>query len=315
MHYLYYYLYFLLSLVFLSSCTSLKENNSKSTIKNILPEDFVKFEKAFKDLGTGNYGPTIPVFEELAEKYQGQDIEQAALFNLASTYKELNQCKKAESVYKKLLSKIKQHSQLKARLYLSLSYVYECLGQADKVLITLREGMPYTHYLPEDIKSIEYPARLALAYIRSGEEKIGKEMQNKMYQNLEAIKKTFRITSAADKNFSRYFYTIGRSHIQADYIQLQSFLNIFPYYQTYLIQSILLKEGKWSIKAEQELGDLYRKLWLTLKRQKNKKKYQEPVQSILNQLRNLARQSNSQMMNNIYTGLRRKTKNILLKNF
>ena len=299
--------------VLLTSCASLKksDNSSASKLTSISQQDITLFEEAFKNLGAKNYASVIPIFKKLAEKYQKLDLEWASLYNLASAYKELNQCENAETVYQSLIPKIKSQLHLKPRIYLSLSYVYECLGQKEETLIALKEGMQYINHLTKEIRLVEYPARLSLAYIRMDEDKIGLKIQKKVYENMEIIKKKFRISSAADENFSRYFYTIGRSHIRSDYIQLRSFLKMFFYYQAYLSQSLILTEGIWSVKAEKELGDLYRKMWQGLKKQKNKTIYQAQVRKILNQLKSIARSSKNKKIYTIYLVLRKKTNAIL----
>lgn len=303
------YFFYLSLFIFLVSCTSLKKSDDSpfSQPINISPEDITLFEDAFKDLGEGNYPRVIPIFNKLAKKYRGQGLEWAALYNLASAYKELNQCEKAESIYQSLIPKTEKLPHLKSRTYLSLSYVYECLGKTEKTLITLKEGIQYSHHLTQDIRLVEYPARLSIAYIRLNEDKRGLKIQKEVYQNLETIKKTFRISSAADENFSRYFYVIGRSHVRSNHIQLPIFLKMFLYYQAYLSQSFLLKAGKWSVLAEKEIGELYRKMWNGLKKQKDKATYQDQVRKILNQLKNIVRTSKSKKLETIYLNLRKKT--------
>ena len=301
--------FYLLLFIVLVSCSSLKKSKAPFSSKpiNINQEDITLFEEAFKSLGDEKYSAVIPIFSTLATKYRGHDLERAALYNLASAYKELHQCKKAETIYQNLITKAEKQPHLKPRIYLSLSYVYECLGRAEEALIALKDGMPYIHYLTKDIQLIEYPARLSLAYIRLDEDKKGLKIQKKVYQNLEMIKKTFRISSAADESFARYFYIIGRSHIRSDHIQISIFLKMFSYHQAYLTQSILLKAGKWSIQSEKELGNLYRKMWTELKKQKEKKIYRDQIRKLLNQLKSIARTSKSKKMENIYLNLRKKT--------
>ena len=302
------YFFYLLMFVFFASCTSLKkEGEVSSKLGNIDPQDVTLFESAFEDLGNEEYVSVIPIFRNLAEKYRGQDLEWAALYNLASAYKEIGQCKEAENIYQRLLAKKGTLPHLKARIHLSLSYVYECLGQAENTLIALKEGEKYINYLTEDIRLIEYPARLSMAYIRMDEDKTGLKIQKRVYHNMEMMKKVYRINSAADENFARYFYTVGRSHVHSDHVKLRRFLKMLFYHQVYLAQSLLLGAGDWSVKAEKELGDLYRKMWSQLKKQKNKKRYQAQTTKILNQLRDIAKNSKSKKMRAIYTGLRKKT--------
>ena len=303
--------FILLSLFFIifSSCTSL--NNTKSRQENIDPRDLMLFETAFKDLGDGHYIRVIPILKELAEKYPGFDLEWLALYNLASAYKELNQCEKARDIYRSLPDKTRKAPQLLPRIFLNLSYTYECLGKPEQTLIALKEGSKHSHYLPDEVRLVEYPTRLSLAYFRMNEEKTGKQLQQEAYKNLEILKKSFRITEATDKNFARYFYTMGRSHILSEFIQLESFLKMMSYYQIYLTQSLLLSIGQWSVEAERELGDLYRKMWFQLKKQKNKTAYSSAVLKVLNEFRNIARNGKNKKILNIYTTIRKKTMNIM----
>ena len=304
------YFFCLFFFLFFSSCTSLKKGGDfpVSGSKELSSGDIALFESAFRDMGKGEYSAVIPVFEELAKKYRGRDLEWPALYNLAGAYKETGRCPKAEKIYQSLLLKTKNMPHLKPRVYLGLAYVYECLGQAEKTLKALKEGGAYIHHLPEEFRLIEYPARLGAAHIRVGGDKTGIRLRQEVYRNLSVMKKSFRISSAADKNFARYFYIIGRSHIQKEYtLKLHRFLKMFFHYQLYLTQSVLLSADKWSAKAEKELGDLYRKMWFSLEKQKNKKAYQPAIQKILNHLKTVAQSSKSKKMQNIYSVLRKKT--------
>ncbi len=307
--------YFVFLLIFFNlSCISLNkqsETRSMRSAKNITIEDIERFESAFADLGEKRYGSVIPVFESLAKEYKNTDLEWAALYNLASAYKELNQCEKSENIYQNLLKRSKNNPHFKPRIYLLLAYTYECLGEAEKTLIALREGMKNSFSLTQDMKLIEYPARLSLAYFRLGEEEKGKEIQKQLYQNLKSRKKAFRITSATDKNFSRYFYIIGRSYIRPFSVQLNTFLKMIPYHQAYLIQSILLDAGKWSLRAEKELNHLYRKAWETLKKQKDKTPYFSQMKKNLNAIRNIAKNEKNKKIKNIYKSLRNRSNRIL----
>lgn len=303
-----------LSLFFIifSNCTSLRTSDTKRA-ENIDPKDIMLFETAFKDLGDGHYARVIPILKDLIKKYPGYDLEWLALYNLASAYKELNQCEEAKDIYRSLPDKTKAAPQLLPRIFLNLAYTYECLGKPEQTLITLKTGMKYAHYLPDESRLMEYPARLSLAYFRMNEQKTGEQLQQQTYKNLEILKKSFRITEATDNNFSRYFYIMGRSHILSDTIELTSFLKMMPYYQVYLSQSMLLSAGEWSVKAERELGNLYRKMWFQLKKQKNTFNYSQAVRKVLNGLRSIARNGKNKKILTIYTTLRKKTMDIMAK--
>ena len=298
------------SLCFFVSCVSLKKEASDNLVSGIGMDsrDKALFQSAFRDIGEENYSSAIPVLEKLAKKYRRGDLEWVVTYNLAVAYKESGRCEKTTALYPTLISRTKKQPHLRLQVHLLMSYVYECLGLADKVLSTLKQGEKYVPYLTEeDTQLIEYPARLFLAYIRAGEDKTGLKIQKQLYENLEMKKKAFRISSSADKSFAGYFYIIGRPHIRLDKVQLQSFLKMSYYYQAYLTQSVLLNAGQWSVKAEQELGNLYRKIWDSLKKQKNKNVHKKEIKKLLNQLKNMARSSKNKKMLIIYANLRKKT--------
>ena len=302
-----YFLYLLL-FVFFVSCASLKKEEGFFAPGNMDPQDLSLFERAFADMGRENYTSAIPIFEKLSQKYRGKELEWAALYNLAGAYKETGQCQKAEPIYRTLIAKTRKRLNLKARAHLSLAYTYECLGMAERALITLKEGEKHLPHLTEGIRLVEYPARLSLAYLRMDEDKTGHALQKKVYQNMEFIKKSFRISSSADESFSKYFYIIGRSHVKAGRIKPKFFFKMFVYHQTYLTQSMLIQDGKWSAKAERALGDMYRKMWAVIKKQNNKKQYRVQVINILGQLKSIADSSKSKKMLAIYNGLSKKTR-------
>ncbi len=293
--------------VVLAACASLKKRGDSSFAPAPHPQDVQLFNQAFQDLGDGRYKSVVPLFKKLAEKYKGQDLERPALYNLASALKEMGQCAKAEKIYQKLIPKIKENRQLQPRLYLSLSYTYECLGEGEKSLRALKEGEPHINHLTEEVRMIEYPARLSLAYIAMDESQAGLKIQQNLYQNLVKLQKNFHISPAAEESFAKHFYTIGRSHVQPAHVRLPHFLKAFPHHQAYLVQSLLLNASPWSIRAEKELGDLYRKMWAGLKKQQNRTIYQAQVRKILIQLKKMAESAKNSKISGIYRVLNRKT--------
>ena len=304
-------------LFFLMGCSHVKHSKEETepvSSTKIDPQDEAAFEQAFADMGRKQYGRAVTVFEKLADKYKNTHFYWPVLFNLTNTYKELNQCEKAASVGQKLIGENGAPVHLKARVYLHLAYMYECQNQPEQVLRVLQEGIKYNHFLTEGVRLVEYPGRLALAHIRLNQNKKGQEIYKQIYNNLDNMKKSFRVTSEIDKIFSHHFYMMGRSYAKAHHVQLKNFLKVFPYHQFYLTQSILLESGKWSEEAEKELISLYRKLWTGLKKQKDKSVYAQWVKKNLNELKMITRKGNTNTMNKVYAHLRRQTNDVMAVN-
>ncbi len=297
--------------IFLISCTSLNKNSKKdlNLIKRIDPNDVVQFKKALQDMNRNHYAKAQPVFKKLATQYKGQDLQWASLYNLADIYKQMGQCYKAELIYQKILKK--NHKVFKPPSYLLLGYVYECQGKIKETLSILKQGLSTIHLLPEKTRQVEYPARLFLAYIRAGQDSAGHLIQKQVLDNMDKIKKTSPIVGTTEKIFSEYFYLMGKSYIQSHAINLKNFLKMAWYYQLYLTQSFLLKKGKWSVYSEKELKNIYRKIKIQLKKNKNKALYKKEVDHLLNSLYKLSQSSSNQNFQILYHQLSQPIKNLM----
>ena len=299
---------FLILLFWLSGCVLSRVDTKKAAVLN--PQDLVQFEKAFQALGNRHFAKALPVFKTLADQYKNTDLGTAALYNLAGCYKGLGFCVQAVSRYKDLLNTAPV--KLKPRIYLQLSTAHECLGEVQLTLKVLKKGLLYIHLLPIEERLIEYPARLALAYLRAGDLKTGRHLQQQVHQNMEKIKNT-SVSSPGklEKNFARYFYLMGKTHIQPSKMNLKIFLNMAAYYQFYLVEGILLFSGHASGPAEQELGRLYRKIWLSLKQQTNKKPYEKPLTRLLTYLQKTSQTAQNKKLKLIARVLTKKTNQLL----
>ena len=189
------------------ACVSAKKKTSFKPSED-LEKASIRMEQAMQDMEKGNYTSARVELKRLIQTYPGHGIKWAAVYNLASLYKKTGKCDKAKPLYEELIRE--PHSRLKAHSRFALSYVYECLGERKLILKTLQSLMPYTHLFSEEKRLIEYPARLALAYIRLGEFKIGKSIQKKAHQNMERIRRTSPATALTEKNFARSFIYYGR---------------------------------------------------------------------------------------------------------
>ncbi len=290
----------------LSSCVFMQQNRPHSSDHgDVNSKDLAQFEKAFTDMTEGRYDHARTVFEKLAKRYEGHELQWASLYNLAGLHKKLGECNKAKTLYHQLIQQ--EHARVKAHSYLLLSYIYECLGDADKTLEVLKAAHPHLYLLSEEKRLIEYPARLALAYIRVGEEQMGLDIHKQVHQNMEKIRSTSPVHSVIEQNFARYLYLMGESHIHPDKIQLKTFLKVAIHYQFYLTQSMLLESGEWSIHAERQLGELYRKIWGQIKKEKDKSLYAESVYRLLNHLKRIAQHGKNKKLRIIYKTLNKRT--------
>ena len=292
-----------------SDVSPIREQKQAQQIIGVDPADMALFEKAFEDMGAGNYYSTIPVFENLATKYKGQDLEWASLFNLAGAYKELVSCDKAKSIYEKLLQIKQLEIQIKSKTYLNLSYMYECLGKTDLAFLALRQGIKLNQNLAKEIKNIEYPFRFSLAYFRAGEFEKAMQWQERVHANLNILKTSFLVASEAEHKFAEIFYQIGRLYIKAQHINLGVYFRIFSWHQMYLCQSILMDVENWSTRSLYELNKLYNHFFIAfakIKDKKQKKTWMGKINKHLQELKILSEEGRVEELHSFYKKMKKK---------
>ena len=220
-----------------------------------------QMEKALLLMKDSKFEMAALIYDDLARHVSDSRIRVFNLFNSGVAYKEAGQCEKALLRFRQLLESAPPPS-FKARGLMEISFVYECLGDSEKSLLSLQDAGPLISRLPFDLRQWVYPARLSIAYAGAGNKQSAEVYKSLV---LDRIAKSAPYFSD-DKlePLSRAFYIMGRFYSSGESFSHTSFLRSFAYRQLYLLQSWFLTDTAWSKSAQKELGSLLDKLAVAL---------------------------------------------------
>lgn len=287
---------------FLLSCRSTNRLESSSITKKYKN----KFNRALRHLENKRYSQAAADFQALAgqTKKNSHDITHwSVLFNLGSAYEGLKNCKKAEDIFSRLLSKIKDDTAFEVRSLLRLHYAYECLGQPEKALTALQSADQKSYKLPLSSRLVEIPARFSILYAQLNDHVQSMKYQNQTFDGIKKIKSPIKGSLLIKRKGAELFFIMGRSFARPSYISLKPYLLALPLHQIYLIQSFLLQDPLWSPLAKEELINLYEKLWISYKKlPKNQKPlYKNKITKALGDLQRIALESENSKLNKLKT--------------
>ena len=278
-----------------------------------------KINHALKLAKNRDFLPAGRLYDELALSLKDPSSRIFMLFNAGSAYKEAGQCKKALSRYRKLLDLSLKKPDFKARGLFEISSAYECLGDSELALISLKDVKSIQGSLPWELRQMALPARLAIAYARLKEMSPAKNQHSMALTKSLQAGKMFSSEKALNEKMSRMFYIMGRSYDPKSLLNKTDsaggFLRAFPYYQTYLLQSLLLENKDWSPLAKKELESLFDKLAFALSsiRKKDIAQYKQDLVQAINSAQALIKKEKSKRWQKFYFKKSRQAVQLLSK--
>ena len=253
------------------------------------------------------------IYDGLSQSLKNSKSRSLMLFNAGSAYKEAGLCRKALLRYRKLLDRsLKDHS-FKARALMEISYIYECLGDAELAFLSLKDAKKSRSFLPWSLNHIVYPARLAIAQARRGQISQAEHYKSLSLANILRGRTAFSSEKELNEQIARMFYLMGRAYIQKKHLKPEVFFKAFPYHQLFLLQSLFLKEKVWSKLAEEELNLLFDKLLFAVKNSKDKQKYKKLLTKSIEDAQTLIKREKSKKLNNFYSKRTQPILNLLSK--
>ncbi|WP_413289317.1 tetratricopeptide repeat protein [Bdellovibrio sp. HCB337] len=187
---------------------------------------------------------------------------QKVRFLKGNALEELGRWNEAEQTYK-AISTISERNQpeISAMALYRLSYVYEALGDDQRVITTLFEAAKYTQYLPVQVVNAEIPSRLAMVYAK---ENNAKEAQKWLAEADRGLKKTLdtRQEPLTNEWLSQIYYNMGSiSTHQLSADNIMTIIHGQAAVQKYLIRALQYTDPIWSAKALAKLKTTYMDLW------------------------------------------------------
>lgn len=293
-------IFLILPILFFFSCTSTRKQ------PQFIPAQYKKaFQVAMNDLESGRYNEAIEGFENITQQQQEGFIYYSALFNIGSAYQKLKQCEKSKEIFSLIAEKIDDYSIFKAQSLLQLHYAYECLGETERALSALKSADKRKDKLNETSQLVEIPSRFSILYAQLENNNQSLFFRDKAFDGIKKIKFPIKDKAILDQVVAKLFYIMGHSLVRASSIKMKQYLLAFSHHQIYLIQSYLLNDLFWSPKAEQELSQLYEKLWLAYKKLSNKDqvKHKNQIIKILSDFQKIAQESHSPKLNKLLSSI------------
>ena len=292
--------YFMLTLFFglAVSCVS-PEKKKISLTKSQLE----KMNKAFDFAKKKDFLKSAVIYSELSREVRGKEAVRMMLFNAGSAYKESGECKKALDFYRKVLDLSIEDPFFKAQALMEISYVYECLGEFESALLSLKDAEALRNHLPWVLVSLVHPARLSIVYAYFGKRDQANQSRSIVFEKIIESQKVFTSKKELNEEMSKAFYLMGRSYVKKQHLKPELFFQSFPYYQIYLLQSLFLKTEEWSGLSKKELEILFEKLIFAISKSKEKTKYREKIIEYLKDAKVFIQRENSKTLENFYNNL------------
>lgn len=262
------FLFVILATILTISCGHTDKKSISSTNEVEVKKTY---DEAMNYMQRDNFKSAIQNFNTILNKYPSSKYEQLVMYNLASSYEAINDCRKAGLIYQKLVRVAQGNApRTQAEALLRMSYVYECLGQDEKVISSLQDAYRKKNVLPSEVADAEIPARLAGAYARRGQHSLAKKYFEKARQGLKLINNQIRTPNKKKEILAKTFYLMG-SYKQLDIkkIGVNKYIESLKTFQPYLLRAAEFTGTKWSSLAVDEIVVGYDKVWTEISREQN----------------------------------------------
>jgi tetratricopeptide (TPR) repeat protein len=243
----------------LSACSLLSKRSQEATQAAPDLRDFQHLEMQMK---SQNYEAALATAKSFKSAYPYSLKLQKVRFIEANALEELGRWSEAASTYQ-AISVISEKNQpaISAMSIYRLSFVYEALGDDQRVITTLFEAAKYHKYLPIEVVQAEIPSRLAMVYAK---ENNAKEAAKWLGEADKGLKRTLENLSEPLTNeyLAELYYNMGS--ISTEQLSNDNILTIIQgqaAVQKYLIRALQYGDATWSAKALKKLKSTYLDLW------------------------------------------------------
>lgn len=249
----------LATMILISGCSLFSKRSDQPVV--VSPET-QKIEALEKQMKAQNFEGVVAASDEFQKAYPYSTKLQRARFLKARALEELQRWSEAVQVYQTIAAfSEKNQPEISAMSIYRLSYVYEALGDDQRVITSLFEAAKYHKYLPMEVIQAEIPSRLAMVYAK---ENNPKEAQKWLAHADQGLKKTLesRQEPLTDAWLAEMYYNMGS--ISTQQLSRDNILTIIQGQQAvqkYLIRSMQYGDPVWSAKALKRLKETYMDLW------------------------------------------------------
>lgn len=242
---------------FLSACSLFSRSQEAGPAPDM--RDFQTIEQQLK---AQNYEAVLKSAKAFKAEYPYSLKLQKVRFIEAGALEELGRWTEAADTYR-AISTISDRNQpeIVAMSMYRLSFVYEALGDNQRVITSLFEAAKYHQQLPIEVIQAEIPSRLAMIYAK---ENNAKEATKWLGEADKGLKRTLenRDEPLTNQYLAELYFNMGS--ISTEQLSNDNILTIIQgqaAVQKYLIRSLQYGDGTWSAKALKKLKNTYLDLW------------------------------------------------------
>ncbi len=248
---------FLLALAVATSCSHKQKKSEAERIKRSqerqvqwvnqiqLYIEESKFEKSLEDSRTFLVGNFASKHSQLVRFYEARSLEG------------LKNWEESLSIYREINRNPLTPQDILAQSLYRQSFVYEALGQDEKVIATLLDLKRAEPNRKDELHLAELPARLATVYARMGNGKLANQYYAEAEKGIKALKAS-RPENEINKWLPKTLYYMGNMSIRE--FNTDNFENsIVPLQraQEYLLKSVIMGDDLWSKRATAEIQKIY----------------------------------------------------------
>ncbi len=257
-----------LCVALLSSGCALSGKGKPSQEEGVVlpPEAVDQYEAGMSALENEDYAQAAQIFSDILRRYPGSQFDLVLTYNLAAAQEGLRDCEPARQNYLTAARSARsRNARIEALSFYRLSYVYECLGQEQRVIASLLDARNRGEALPDEVRLTEIPARLAVTYARIGEIEIAEQYFREADQGIQQlIARASNQKELADQ-LARTLYHMGRMSLgnreHVDLPAAKEDLTTLSHLQKYLLRSVELSIRPWSDLAATNIDQAYSHIW------------------------------------------------------
>lgn len=254
---------------FVSACSLMSRRTQETTLPAPDTRDFQRLEQQMK---AQSFEAALGTAKDFKDNYPYSLKLQKVRFLEATALEELGRWSEAADTYKAIsVISSKNQPEIAAMSIYRLSFVYESLGDNQRVIASLFEAAKYHQYLPIEVIQAEIPSRLAMIYAK---ENSAKEATKWLGEADKGLKRTLenRTEPLTNDWLAELYYNMGSiSTEQMSADNIQTIIQGQAAVQKYLIRSLQYRDATWSAKALKKLKNTYLDLWQAIE------KYPEPT--------------------------------------
>ncbi len=184
-----------------------------------------------------------------------------AYFLKAYIYESTGELDKAIKMYREAIDHGSQYeSEVEAKALYNLSYVYERIGEMQKMLVSLVDLSKRKKFFSPFIARVEIPARLAAVYASMGRLELAQGIHEDAKDHYEKMIRRNQLPSTPEEHSKILFYLGLSSFDQND----ENFTTLLPKLrkgQKYYLYSAEASNSPWAKRSRERLRNQYAKLW------------------------------------------------------